>query len=144
MFQESGDTTTAAAELVSLAEASPTGMLTPAEVVNFAEEHPLSALHKKFEWNNTKAAHCYRLWQARQLIASVVMRRANKEAKPVRVFVHLRDDKEGYRATQAVCADKDMFSRLDAQFRRDIKSLRNRYDCLKKYHHKLFGEIDDL
>jgi hypothetical protein len=45
------------------------GMIIPAEVVEWAEEHPESRLYKKFEWDNEKAGHEHRLWQARQLIA---------------------------------------------------------------------------
>lgn len=49
---------------------SRTGRLTPESVVDAARdpEHPL---HECFTWNNTDAAHAYRLDQARKLIASV-------------------------------------------------------------------------
>lgn len=46
------------------------GVLIPSEVVNIARDadHPL---HAMFEWDDTAAAHKYRLEQARGLIASV-------------------------------------------------------------------------
>ena len=41
-----------------------------AEDVVAAARDPLSPLHSKFQWDDSKAAHRYRLWQARQIIAS--------------------------------------------------------------------------
>lgn len=143
MFQESGDKASVESELASLREASADGVITPAMVVNYAQEHPLSALHSKFEWDDSKAAHHYRLWQARQMIASIYVRQA-VNTEPIRAYVHLREEQEGYRETTTVCADKDLFKSLSAQFRRDMKSLARRYECLRKYHKKLFGEIDEL
>lgn len=137
------DTPSVASELASLMEASPDGKLSPSDIVNYAEEHPGSALYSHFEWNDSKAAHHYRLWQARKLLASIVMRPDDK-TEPIRYYVQLRDDNEGYRSLESVVKDEDLFKRLDQQFRDDIKALRNRYAALKKYHEKLFKDIDEL
>ena len=45
-----------------------------AEDVVAAARDPLSPLHSKFQWDDSKAAHRYRLWQARQIIASVTIK----------------------------------------------------------------------
>lgn len=46
------------------------GNLTPSAVLAEARKKT-SVLHRMFEWNDTKAAEKYRLFQARELIASV-------------------------------------------------------------------------
>jgi hypothetical protein len=46
--------------------------LTPANVLKEAKKKG-SALHSDFEWDNEKAAHEYRLVQARQMIRAVVL-----------------------------------------------------------------------
>lgn len=48
------------------------GNITPPAVVEAAKS-PTSPLHSHFQWNDDKAAHEYRLWQARQLIAVVII-----------------------------------------------------------------------
>jgi len=68
------------------------------------KKHPL---HKRFEWNNTKAAHEYRLAQARQMIRVLVEYiPIDNESKEVRVFVSLKSDRTqeggGYRTTTQV------------------------------------------
>ena len=47
------------------------GGLTPQGVVKWARANKSSALHSRFEWDNSKAAEQYRLWQARELIVEV-------------------------------------------------------------------------
>lgn len=48
------------------------GRLTPDAVVAVAQDKK-SPLHAAFTWDNDKAGHEYRLWQARQLIKSVTI-----------------------------------------------------------------------
>lgn len=62
------------------------GKLTPEKVVEVAHEetHPL---HVCFEWDDSKAGHQYRLWQARSLIRSV---KIVIEDKPVPAFVNVK------------------------------------------------------
>lgn len=55
-------------ELLSIQRASKDNMLHPQKVVAWARSHSRSALHRQFEWNNSRAATEYRLWQARRLI----------------------------------------------------------------------------
>jgi len=54
------------------------GMLFPKDVVVYARPVE-SEIHECFDWNNTSAAEKYRLWQARQLIASVRVEYLGKE-----------------------------------------------------------------
>jgi len=71
-----------AAELEALAIR---GRITPQRVVAWAARHRRSALHACFTWDNTKAAHEYRLFQARHLIVSVQV--VYEDGKARQVFV---------------------------------------------------------
>jgi hypothetical protein len=65
------------------------GRLTPIIVVTAAQDKK-SPLHKHFEWNDTKAAAKYRLWQARQLIMSVeVIVRTESGDEKIRAFLNV-------------------------------------------------------
>lgn len=85
------------------------GILRPENVVAFAKDEA-SALHSKFEWNNTKAGHEYRLWQARELIAVVKVRIPETNGE-YRAFVSLQADREkkggGYRSLVTVLSEKN-------------------------------------
>lgn len=68
------------------------GMITPEMVVAMAA--PTRApLHRYFQWDNSKAAAEFRLWQARNLVARVYVRVTEDPAeKPVlRAFVNVVD-----------------------------------------------------
>ena len=70
-----------------LLDMSETGPLTPTRVVGAAQDadHPL---HDLFEWNDSHAAHQYRLIQARKLIVAV-MYRPEGARRSIPVFVHV-------------------------------------------------------
>lgn len=55
------------AEINALREGNE-GRLNPATLISWAKEHPNSALHGSFEWDESRAAHEYRLSQARHMI----------------------------------------------------------------------------
>ena len=52
------------AELLVIQKTSKDKMLHAANVVAWAKRNRKSALHREFEWNNTRAAEEFRLWQA--------------------------------------------------------------------------------
>lgn len=64
-----------------------TGPLTPSRVVEAAED-PESPLHSKFTWEDEKAAHEYRLIQARRLIVNVKFTPTGSE-RSLSVFIHV-------------------------------------------------------
>lgn len=78
------------------------GELTPPALTEAAQSKK-SPLHELFQWDNSKAADEYRLWQARQLIASLVVRVVDSSNQtPVRAFVNVRkaDGERAYVATE--------------------------------------------
>lgn len=59
-------------EIDMLAGLDPNGKCSPTAMVDFAQRHPQSELYKCFEWDDTKAAHAYRLNQATEIKISIV------------------------------------------------------------------------
>lgn len=63
------------------------GGLTPTRVLRVAK-NPDSILHPRFEWDDAKAGHQHRLWQARQLISTKVFKPEGTE-RLLRSYVHI-------------------------------------------------------
>jgi hypothetical protein len=83
------------------------------DVVTEAQDKK-SPIHRYFNWDDTEAAHQYRLWQARQLI-SVVVVMTEYDRRPITAFVHLRTE-DVYRTTVEVMSDAGMRERLLYEF----------------------------
>lgn len=120
-------------ELEALAEAND-GILRPEVVVEFAQ-NPNTALHNRFEWDDTEAAKKYRLWQARELIRVTVIVLPNENQDEYRVFVSLKSDRYsggGYRALVDVMSDDQMRKQLLGQAYNDFKLWQKKYNQLKE------------
>jgi hypothetical protein len=118
-------------ELKRIAEEND-GILQPAIVVD--EARPVSSpLHKRFEWNNGKAAQEYRLWQARQLIRVVVETIAGSEGKH-EVFVSLTTDRKdgGYRVMAEVLSDKSMREQMLMDAKCEMELFHHKYVRLRE------------
>jgi hypothetical protein len=78
------------------------GVLNPDDVVE-AARNPKSAMHDQFNWDDSEAAHAYRLQQARALIKRVVVEvvRVDQEKVLVPSFIRSPSGK-GYERTQEV------------------------------------------
>jgi len=98
------------------------GVLRAADVVEYARD-PETALHQRFEWDDTKAAEQHRLWQARELIRVVVHTQPASEM-PTRVYVSLNDDRRtdggGYRTLDDVMRSATMREALLKQAHADM------------------------
>lgn len=123
------------------------GILSPETVIK-AARNPASVLHSQFEWNNSKAAHQYRLWQARHLLRVVVeIISDGKNKTPVNVFVSLTPDRDGcrggYRQTVDVVSDKVLYNTMLSNALDELKTFRNKYQFIKELA-VIFGEIQKL
>lgn len=104
------------------------GTLHTEDIVSFAQD-PKTALHEEFNWNDTAAAHHYRLWQARQLIVRVRFS-PQEDKEPMQAFVSLRNDRGrggGYRAVADVMSDAERRAELLAQAIADLEVFRRKY-----------------
>jgi hypothetical protein len=120
-------------ELESLAEAN-NGLLLPEIVVKYAKD-PNTALHSSFEWNDTEAAHAYRLWQARQIITVVLTILPREGKREYQMFVSLKSDRSnggGYRALVDVMSNDQQRKELLAQAYNDFKLWQKKYQQLKE------------
>src|SRR5258708_7093588 len=80
------------------------GQLTPHDVVQEASRES-SVLHSYFEWEDEKAAAEYRLTQARNLVACVVLVQSDdyEIKKPIRAFVNISyEDSNSYESVVEV------------------------------------------
>lgn len=108
------------------------GSLRAPDVVEAARpaSHPL---HGRFEWDDTKAAHQHRLWQARHLIRMVfeVVEGTETEAP---VFYSLTTDRaaETYRPLATILTDDDLYVQLLADAVAELKAMQARYRMLKE------------
>lgn len=96
--------------------------LTAAAVVDAALD-PSSPLHSCFEWDDSLAAHQYRLVQARRLIASVRIPAA--EGGPTRAYVHV-ESLGSYEPADQVARAVDLRAEVMRGYRRDLARLRER------------------
>lgn len=109
------------------------GILRPVDVVNWAQENPDSLLYSKFEWNNAKAGHQYRLWQARHIINVQV---TAIETKETRMFVSVQSQRKlsdgGYHAVEDVLDDPNLYAEVLEEARRELNRLRRKYRALEE------------
>lgn len=92
------------------------GILDPEVVISEAKSKK-SPLHDSFTWDNTEAAHQFRLEQARHLIrVCVQVEDVNGKDVEYRVFVSLSDERKeegtGYRIMTDVLSDEDLRRQL--------------------------------
>jgi hypothetical protein len=100
-------------------------------VVSWAKTHPKSELHKQFEWDDRKAGHEYRIWQARRIIA-IHITYADGERK----FVSLTPDRSrtggGYRDVDDVLRDKALHEIMLADALAQLSRIQAQYDRLQQ------------
>jgi len=119
-------------ELKAIQKSNPELLLTPGDVVTFAGD-PDTALHGKFEWNDSKAAHAHRLWQARQLIVKVTILDSG-DGEPGQAFVSLSPDRGagGYRSSKDVLSSEEMRLQLVKDALTDFRLFRVKYYRVKE------------
>lgn len=124
------------------------GVLNPDAVVDWAQAHPESQLHREFNWDDSEAAHQWRLSQARQLIlrVKIVIHAPDQTEMKVRRFVSLPSDRTaegGYRETLTVLSDDQQRAELLRSALAELKTLRRKYSQLKELA-AVFSAVDEL
>lgn len=111
------------------------GLLIPEKVVEEAKPED-SPLHSQFNWDDTEAARQYRIYQAKNLIRTVVRyAEINGDKRAVRVFVSLTPDREeegGYRDVVAVLSDKSMRRQMLEDAMKELAAFEKKYANLKE------------
>ena len=110
------------------------GLLRPADVVEAARPRA-SPLHEKFTWDDSAAAHAYRLWQARELI-QVTVRVLPGSTESVRAYVSLSDDRSeeggGYRCIVSVLSNKATREQMLAEALAELERIERTYKNLSE------------
>lgn len=116
---------------LNLVKESHNGVLKPIDVVNWANENPDSILYARFEWDNSKAGHQYRLWQARHIINVQV---TSVETQSTRMFVSVQSQRKladgGYHTVEDVLDDPNLYAEMLEEARSELNRLRRKYRAL--------------
>lgn len=120
------------------------GILKPEHVVEFAED-PNTALHSWFDWNDTEAAHKWRIEQARMVIR-VMVAPVDGSRNPVRMLVSVMDDRKepggGYRSFAEMMADPVMRNKVLQTALIELNGVKKRYEVLTELS-KVFDAIKE-
>ena len=105
--------------------------ITPGEVVKMAKD-PNSPMHGFFCWDNKKAAHLYRLRQARNLIANIKITVASNPPVRVRLMVSVPSErgKEGYQLLSHAINNPDARAELKKEMERWIEHWQSKASLL--------------
>lgn len=110
------------------------GILRANDVVAYAE-NPATALHSRFEWDDTKAGYQYRLLQARNLIR-VQVHIISEDIEPVRCYVSLKENRQnkggGYLGMGMVLMDRKKRETLLQEAYQDMEVFIHKYERLKE------------
>ena len=112
----------------------------PKQIVDYAR-NPETELHKCFTWNDDLAAEKWRLYEARQVVCSLVIVEGDvndENDTHIRVFHKVNND-EGYKPLQIILEDKDEYKKLLENCLNDLRALKKKYQSLNEYQ-----EIWDL
>lgn len=120
---------------VELAALAVRGRLSPRRVVEWARAHRSSALHSFFQWDDSRAAEQYRIWQARELIVSVEVVHKDGRKRQVYVSPIVTRGKGGYVPLVKVLSNDDLRERFLAQALDDLRRIFEKYADL----HELAG-----
>lgn len=127
-----------------LKKAHPKKMALPAKVIEAARPES-SPLHSYFCWDDTKAAHQFRLSQARDLLASIDVVYEGS-ADPVPLFVSLASDRKaggGYREINDVMSSDELRDEMLQTALKDIEAIQFRYKRLKEFS-RVFAEFEKV
>lgn len=108
------------------------GGLDPGYVVQWAKRNPRSALHGRFQWDNTKAAHAYRLWQARALITEVEVEYPDGKKRQVYVSPVTSRGRSGYASLVDVMSDRERREEFLAQALAEYERVGVKYHDLEE------------
>ena len=115
-----------------------------AETLLEANKDENAPLHNEFEWDDTKAAHQYRLTQSRHIINCLCYTEEKAEIKePVRAFFKIEQKCSNYESTTKIISSKDKYQMLLEQAYKELQAFTSKYKSLKELN-GVFKEIKKL
>lgn len=131
----------AAAELERIREENEEGILDPEEVV-LASTDENAVLHKLFQWDDAKAAHGYRIEQAKFIIRNLVTVEETDD-EPVRTRAIVSTNSRVYQPIRTVLSDEELRANLLESAKRELEWFRTKYRHLVELA-AVFEAIDNL
>ena len=104
------------------------GHLTPDLVLKSAVSVS-SPLHSLFEWDDNKAGHSFRLWQARKLIRSVKIERPDGQLMPKFISIRVEGERH-YEEAKVLVQDFDKWTIVLEETAASLSELENRIESL--------------
>lgn len=113
-----------------------------AEIVLWDASREGSPITPAFEWDDTKAAHEYRLQQARNLVNHIVVLREDGQL-PTRAFVFIESsgDDGQYQSVEVALSDVDMRREVLERALKELEAFRRKYAELTELA-RVFAAID--
>lgn len=106
----------------------------PEDIVEAARDED-TELHKCFEWDDEKAAHSYRLYQARVLTSQLIFKREVTEEEPnqapVRVF-NKTDNGGGYKIPERTFRIQEEYEALLQRAWAELRAFKVKYAALQE------------
>lgn len=113
-------------ELTALQQSAKGGILHAGAVVQWAHDHPGSALHGSIDWDDAHAAAEYRLWQVRRLIQVHIV---DERGAPIMVSLSIdRGAGGGYRPIGEVVKVPDLRALMLADALAELERVRLKYE----------------
>lgn len=112
------------------------GLLRAEDVVAFAKDKT-TALHSRFDWDNSEAAHKWRLEQARSFIRiTITMLEVEGKNTSIKAFVSLKTDRYqgdgGYRFMVQILSNANMREQMLQDALDELKTFQAKYSLLKE------------
>ena len=109
------------------------GEVTPERILQYAERHPKSELHKCFEWDDKEAGRKYRLELANRVLCSISIEIKEEPKKRQRVYVNVKSSNSGvktFKNIKNVLEDDDEYKQLLDKAKKDFVDCKDKYDTL--------------
>ena len=106
---------------------------TPEEIVEAAEDET-TELHKCFEWDDSKAAKGYRLYQARILTSQLIFKRDKTEENPspAPIRVYSKGVGGGYKIPERTFKVQEEYEALLQRALAELRAFKVKYAALKE------------
>lgn len=115
-------------EIMSLGED-----VSPAQIVEYAK-NPDTELNKCFTWNDAEAANKYRIYEARQVVCNLIIRKENgekQEPTPIRLFHKIENGH--YKPISLIIQNEDEYQSLLRQCSEALLALKRKYSNLSEF-----------
>lgn len=122
------DANKCANEIMSLGED-----VSPAQIVEYARK-PNTELHRCFTWNDAEAANKYRIFEARQVVCNLIIRKENgekQEPTPIRLFHKIENGH--YKPISLIIQNEDEYQSLLRQCSEALLALKRKYSNLSEF-----------